>query len=85
MKGKCPVFKAGDIFYLEDGYKLSSKIPVCMHSLASIMPYYNALSKGITPDQLGLGTKEKGYFQCLDPCIYTGGGTVIFEIKREDE
>ena len=39
-----------------------------MHSLASIMPYYIALSRGITPQALNLGDKNnKVYIQCLDP------------------
>ena len=83
IKGKCPVYKVGDEIYLEEGYKLKSKGPICMHSLASIMPYYNALSNGVSPEKLGLGKKDKAYVQCLDPCKYTGGGTVVFEIIRE--
>jgi uncharacterized repeat protein (TIGR04076 family) len=56
-----------------------------MHSLASLMPYYVALSKGISPQALGLsGTKpNRAYLQCLDPCEVTGGGTVIFEISAD--
>jgi len=85
IKGKCPVYKMGDEFYLEEGYKLKSKGAICMHSLASIMPYYNALSKGVSPEELGLGKGDKAYIQCLDPCKYTGGGTVIFEIIKIGE
>jgi len=29
----------------------------------------------------GYQDKDKAYVQCLDPCDYTGGGTVIFEIR----
>jgi uncharacterized repeat protein (TIGR04076 family) len=48
------------------------------------MPYYNALFRGIDPQDLGLSNdRNKAYVQCLDPCDYTGGGTVIFEIVRE--
>ena len=84
IKGRCPVYKAGDVFYILDGYKLQATQPICMHSLASIMPYYVALSRGIPPAELGLG-EDKAHVQCLDPCDYTGGGTVVFEINREDE
>jgi len=53
-----------------------------MHSLALIMPYYVALSKGVDPMTLGLAKEEnKAYLQCLDPCEFTGGGTVIFEVE----
>jgi len=80
IKGNCPVYKVGQIFYIKDGYILDSSIKLCMHSLASIMPYYVALSKGIIPQDLNLGDKQKAYVQCLDPVERTGGGTVTFEI-----
>lgn len=87
IKGTCPVYSLGDSILIRDGYILDTKNspPVCMHSLASIMPYYVALSKGVHPRTLGLsGTKEdRAYLQCLDPCEITGGGTVIFEIMAD--
>ena len=52
-----------------------------MHSLASVIPYYVALSRGVSPRSLGLGDEEKAYVQCLDPCDYTGDVPVIFEIR----
>lgn len=88
IKGVCPVYKVGDSFKLEDGYKLISHIPLCMHSLASLLPYYNAL-KISKPPEWGLSGKgkdgEKAYVQCLDPVDYTGGGTVIFEITKQNK
>lgn len=84
IKGNCPIFKIGDTFFIENGYILRLEKPICMHSLASIMPYYVALSRGIKPQELGLGKGNKAYVQCLDPCKYTGGGTVIFEIIIRD-
>ena len=83
IKGNCPVYKEGDSFKITDGYILDTKIPLCMHGLASIMPYYVALSRGIKPEDLGLGKDNKANVQCLDPCDITGGGTVIFEILME--
>jgi len=87
IKGTCPVYSLGDSILIRDGYILDTKNspPVCMHSLASLMPYYVALSKEIPPKSLGLsGTKEgRAYVQCLDPCEITGGGTVIFEITAD--
>ena len=55
-----------------------------MHSLASLMPYYVALSRGIDPVDFGLAKEEEvAYLQCLDPCEYTGGGTVVFAVTTE--
>ncbi len=84
IKGHCPTYKVGDSFILKNGYQLISDIPVCMHGLAALMPYYNAL--GVSqPQQWGLAGKEdknKAYIQCLDPAELTGGGTVTFEISK---
>ena len=86
IKGTCPVYQIGHSFYLNDGYILDVKRSdnICMHSLASILPYYVALSKGIEPVKLGLAQQKDSstaYLQCLDPCNYTGGGTVIFQVE----
>ncbi len=84
IRRKCPVYKLGSAFKLEDGYRLISEIPFCMHSLASPMPHYNALRVS-SPANWGLAGKDdpsKAYVQCLDPYAYTGGGTVVFEISR---
>ncbi|HUU39633.1 MAG TPA: TIGR04076 family protein [Desulfatiglandales bacterium] len=84
IKGRCPVYNSRDTIFIKDGYILDVKnsADVCMHSLASIMPYYVALSKGVSQKSLGLSGEKEGsaYIQCLDPCKVTGGGTVIFEI-----
>ena len=82
IKGRCPVYNLGDAFRIVDGYRLEASQPVCMHPLTSLMPYYVALSRGVLPKELGLGDSESAYVQCLDPCEYTKGGTVIFEIRR---
>jgi uncharacterized repeat protein (TIGR04076 family) len=82
IKGHCPVYKVGDTFALESGYRLVTEIPLCMHSLASLLPHYNALRIS-KPEDWGLAGKEdrtKAYVQRLDPMTYTDGGTVIFEI-----
>ncbi len=85
VRGHCPIYKKGDAFTIAKGYILKTDTgqPICMHSLASIMPYYVALSRGIPPKELDLGNGEKAYVQCLDPYEFTNGGTVIFEIRRE--
>ncbi len=82
--GKCSVYKVGDKILIE-GCRINLKetTAICMHSLAAIMPYYVALNKGVNPVELGLANEgDKAYVQCLDPCKYTGGGTVIFEIEK---
>ena len=86
IKGHCPVYKVGDSFALKAGYQLVSEIPVCMHGLSSLMPYYNALRVS-EPRVWGLDSKDQGdktkaYIQCSDPVSYTGGGTVTFEISK---
>ena len=85
IKGTCPVFSEGDSFRLVDGYILTSEKPVCMHSLASLLPHYNALriSKPSDWSLAGKDDSSKAYIQCLDAMDYTGGGTAIFEISRE--
>lgn len=86
IRGKCPVYKTGQSFLLKSGYVLDTKrsSPVCMHSLASVLPYYVALSHGVEPDVLGLSSSrgKNARVQCLDPCEYTEGGTVFLEITR---
>lgn len=89
IKGKCPVYSVGDKIILDEGYRLNLKetTNVCMHSLASIMPYYNAIFYGVSTKSLGLSREESpnenvAYIQCLDPCAITGGGTVTFKISR---
>ena len=55
-----------------------------MHSLASILPYYNAIKHSVDPVALGLAQKpdKPARVQCLDPCVDTGGGTVVLEITK---
>jgi uncharacterized repeat protein (TIGR04076 family) len=91
IQGRCPVYKVGDKLVLDSGYKfnLQETTAVCMHSLASIMPYHVAIAKGVPPNKMGLAHKEKkdgkAYVHCLDPCEETGGGTVTFSIARLEE
>ena len=79
IQGNCPVFKVDDTFIIRNGYILDTDIPLCMHALAVILPFYSSLARCIPPNALGLGD-EWAYIQCPDPCSYTGGGTVVFEI-----
>ena len=82
IQGHCPAYKVGDSFCIVDGYKLVTEIPICMHALQSLSPYYVALSHGVDPAELGLaGSDGTAYVQCLDPQRYTGGGTVTFRLE----
>ncbi len=86
IEGKCPVYQVEDRIVLDEGYKvnLEETDNICMHSLASILPYYNALANGVPPAELGLAKKgDAAFLQCLDPQKHTGGGTVTFKITRE--
>ena len=86
IKGHCPVYKIGDRIVLDEGYRvnLEETDNMCLHSISSIMPYYVALYRGVDPQTLGLSRDGKrAHVQCLDPCDYTGGGTVVFEIAKE--
>jgi uncharacterized repeat protein (TIGR04076 family) len=85
VRGHCPTYRVGDSFTLKAGYQLVSEGPVCMHGLAALMPFYNALCVS-EPAQWGLdGKKDKSraYIQCPDPFDCTDGGTVIFEVSRQ--
>ncbi len=85
IKGHCPVYKINDKIILDEGYKINLKETdnVCLHSLSSIIPYHIALYNDVDPKKIGLSKDgKKAYVQCLDPCNYTGGGTVIFEIEK---
>jgi uncharacterized repeat protein (TIGR04076 family) len=87
IKGRCPAHRVGDSFTLKACYQLVSDIPVCMHGLAALMPWYNALRVS-APADWGLDGKRdktKAYVQCPDACQYTDGGTVIYEISKVRE
>jgi uncharacterized repeat protein (TIGR04076 family) len=85
IQGACPVYRVGESFRIEDGYKLVANCSVCMHALQSLNPYYVALSRGIAPNDLGLAGKDGAtYVQCLDPQRYTGGGTVTFRVTSSE-
>lgn len=87
VKGTCPVYNIGDKIVIDDGFRLNlaETDAVCMHSLASLMPYYVALSQSVTPAQLSLANEQGiACVQCLDPAECTGGGTVLFEMVVEE-
>ncbi len=88
IEGRCPVYKPGDRIVLDDGYRvnLEETDGICLHSLASLLPYHNALAKGVRPVDLGLARQgDAAYLQCLDPWKHTGGGTVTFRVRRVEK
>jgi uncharacterized repeat protein (TIGR04076 family) len=90
VHGECPTHQVGDQFFIEDGHKLISSKPVCMHALQGLSPYYIPLSRGIPPYDLGLTaidadqSSPEAFIHCLDPVQITGGGNVVFKIRVED-
>ena len=91
IHGSCPVYKLGDKIVLDEGYKVNLKETdgICMHSLTSILPYYNLLTAGVDMGQFGLLKKGDSSsaprVRCLDPVEYTGGGSVVFEMTRVED
>jgi len=89
IQGTCPVYHLEDRIIIRNGFILDGHASgsVCMHSLSSIIPYYIALSRGIAPIELGLNNADKNiaYLQCLDPCKFTGGGTVTFAVEVNED
>ena len=89
IKGRCPAYTVGDRIVLDDGYRfnLAETTACCMHSLGGVMPFYNAIAKGVHPNRMGLAHKDdkdrpKAWVHCPDACDRTGGGTVTFSIER---
>jgi len=87
IRGKCPVFKAGDRIVVEAPNVIPDKTDaLCVHALGSMLSEIIPLSRGVSFRELGLSRVEGevGYVQCLDPGPpYTSGGTVVFEIRRQ--
>ena len=86
IRGICSVYEIGDEFLIDRGYVLRSErgVPVCMHSLSALMPFYVALSKGIPAENLGLareGAPEVALVHCPDPCESPRGGAVLMEVR----
>jgi len=89
IRGVCPVFKVGDKIVVEEPEILVNETnALCVHALGSMLSMIVPLSRGISFKALGVSKEEGnvGYVQCLDPSSpYTFGGTVIFEIRREEK
>ena len=84
VKGHCPIHKVGDRFFVDEGQILSldTARSLCIFALAGLIPLFPALSKDLPKDDWM--SAETQYLQCNDPGPnYGGGGTVIFEVKKE--
>jgi len=57
-----------------------------VHTLASMIILLSPFLKGILARDLGIsGEDDVGYAQCPDPGKpYACGGTVVFELRREE-
>jgi len=88
IKGKCPVYKAGDKITIDDPEIILEKTDaLCTHALSTLLHYVLILKHDWCPVKLGLttpGDTDSAYMQCVDPGEpYTKGGTVIFKCKRQ--
>ncbi|MFB0562171.1 MAG: TIGR04076 family protein [Candidatus Lokiarchaeia archaeon] len=84
VKGHCGIHNEGDRFVVDEGQVLSldTAKSLCVYALAGLIPLFPALSKDLPADDWM--SAETQYIQCIDPGPeYGGGGTVLFEIKRE--
>jgi len=88
VQGYCAIgYKPGDSFIVERYYiSPNQNVKICLHALNSMLTLLMPLIKGISAKTLGIGKEDDiGYVQCPDPGKpYTCGGTVIFELRREE-
>jgi uncharacterized repeat protein (TIGR04076 family) len=86
IRGKCPVYEVGDRMVFRDGYRLDlgETDALCSHAMGSLLPFLSSLSRGISPEAIGLSRGDDcGRVQCPDPGQpHTHGGTVTFRIRR---
>jgi uncharacterized repeat protein (TIGR04076 family) len=88
IKGNCPVFKEGDkITFDGPNLVMDETDAYCIWASSSFLPYLLAVRYDISSKEIGLSHNEGSYFvQCLDPGPpHTPGGTVLFEIKCEEQ
>jgi uncharacterized repeat protein (TIGR04076 family) len=86
IQGNCPLYEVGDKIVIEHFYIESSLSQnICLHAFSAMLSLLSAFSHGVSAKELGIGPEENiGYLQCPDPgAPYTGGGRVLFELRRE--
>ena len=84
VRGHCGVHSVGDRFVVDEGQiiSLDTAKRLCVFAPAGLIPLFPALSKDLPED--AWMSVETQCVQCIDPGPeYGGGGTVLFEIKRE--
>ena len=88
VRGHCVAgYKPGDMFIVEKFYvKPTQNVKICLHALNSMLTLLMPFLKGVSAKTLGIGHEDDiGYIQCPDPGKpYTNGGTVVFELRREE-
>jgi len=88
VRGYCAAgYKPGDMFVIEKFYiKPIQDTRICLHALSSMLTLLMPFLKGVSAKVLGIGEEDDvGYIQCPDPGKpYTSGGTVVFELRREE-
>jgi uncharacterized repeat protein (TIGR04076 family) len=87
IAGTCPVFKLRDQIVVDGaGLVMDETDSYCVWAAMSFTPYLIPARKGVSADEVGLGTGDGPYFvQCLDPGPpRTEGGTVTFRIETEN-
>jgi len=87
VRGYCTMgYKPGDYFLVEKYYIKDVGRGVCLHALAAMLTLLSPFLKGVPAQTLGISKEDNvGYVQCPDPGRpYTCGGTVMFELRREE-
>lgn len=88
VRGYCALgLKPGDEFVIERYYFLTQQnTRVCLHALVGMSSLLLPFLKGVSARELGIGIEnDVGFVHCPDPGgPYTTGGTVIFELRREE-
>jgi len=88
VRGYCAAgYKPGDAFVIEWFYiKPMQDTRICLHALNAMLTLLMPFLKGVSAKALGIGEEDNvGYVQCPDPGKpYTSGGTVVFELRREE-
>ena len=88
IKGTCPVFKKNDQMVFDGPELVKDETDTyCVWASTAFLPYLLAVRYGIPANDIGLSNVKDRYFvQCLDPGPpLTSGGSVIFEMVRENE
>ena len=87
INGKCPVFNVGDKITFEGPQLVKEETDAyCAWASSSFLPYLLSVRYNISSKEIGLSCTDGEYYvQCVDPGPpHTAGGTVLFEMKRED-